>query len=138
MLKKSDITCIGAATFCNGLAVELYNLATDYKLILKQYYFDWVSAIVNININEINKEALLTKVHRILKQVKSKRGEAKLNYLNERFVVPSQTVASSASASASPSFVKPTQHEKLLTKVKEKAETLAETREKSKEEIGKT
>lgn len=127
LLYKSSITCIGAASFCNGLAVDLYNFATEHNLILKQYYYDWVSAIVNMNINEINKEALLSKVHRILKQVKGKRGEAKLNYLNERFVIPSQTVASSAQ------HVKPAQHEKLLTKVKEKAETLAETREKSKQ-----
>lgn len=129
---KSNISSVGQANFSNGLAIDLYNFCVKRKLVLKQYFSDWVSDIANISIEEINKEALLSKIHRVLKEVKNKRGTVKSNYLNQRFIIPCQTVTHSLPTGSIDS-TEETTHSKLRKQVQVKSDIVIATREKAKQ-----
>ena len=117
----------------NGLVLDLYSFCLDNNMIIKDYLYKFISACSKTDIETINAEATLAKIHRALKTCKTKRkNEEKELFLSQKFSIPVSTASAPRDTSSS-AMPTPEQKETVNLKLKQQSTKMAAAREKSKQ-----
>ena len=147
-LKKYDISSehligncplpkLGCGDLSVGLVLDLYNFALTNGVLIKNNLCRWLSCLTGEPLNQLNEKALVSKIHRILKSLRTRRltGASKDTYLSERFICPSHSPSAPRSNEGDTSglTVLEKTNEKLEDKLQERRKTVVQVRESAKQ-----
>ena len=83
---------VSESSIKNGLVLDLFYFARDNNLQLNTFLCPSLAALCKIDINQINSAASLSRIHRLINLLKTKRGNEKEKILNGVFTIPQESV----------------------------------------------